>query len=603
MTDSDLQATVRDSEIAENDRRSADSSSPSQPLDLIGQTLDGRYYVEQKLSSGGIGDLYLASDKPELMSRRVVVKVLQERVLEDKWIVTKFRQEVEALTRINDPGVVGLLDAGTLPNGHPFLVMQFVEGDNLRSVMRPDGGMAFEDVADIWQQVGRTLSAAHECDVIHRDLKPENIMVHKRSDGSWQVKIIDFGIARIRNSLVASSTVTARLAGTANYMSPEQVDGRKASAASDIYALGVIAYEMLTGRRPFNPETNFQLSELQKNRPLSPRVLRPGVPVGAEVAILKALSYRPVDRYQRAHDFGDSLARALIDQDGSIPGAWRRGAAGDIEAAVISPNPASIPTMMATVQSAAPENRVEGRERSLPSTLVSLKQPEMAAFGDHYSATPKRKGWSWFALVFAALFIMGIAGISVWKLWFKPLGPERSLTYWLTVQRMYDGKEIGQPFDATGRDYFHTGDRFVLNAVANEAGALYLVEEGLDEKGTTEWNILFPTSENNQDQSVIAPRQQIKTGWYRFVGGTGIEQVWVVWSAQRNTVLDSIFQSAVKDGVIHDPSHQAKLRDFLKQYESSPTELIQDEKNARAMLKGHAQILIRRLDFSHKRNS
>src|SRR5207249_2088504 len=154
--------------------------TPPAGTELEGQTLDGRYYIEQKLISGGIGDLYLATDKPELMLRRVVVKVLQEKALEDKWVVTKFRQEIEALTRIDDPGVVGLLDAGTLPNGHPYLVMQFVEGGNLRSVMRPDGGMSFEDIADIWQQVGRTLTAAHDCDVVHRDLKPENIMVRQR---------------------------------------------------------------------------------------------------------------------------------------------------------------------------------------------------------------------------------------------------------------------------------------------------------------------------------------------------------------------------------------------------------------------------------------
>jgi hypothetical protein len=324
--------------------------------------------------------------------------------------------------------------------------------------------------------------------------------------------------------------------------------------------------------------------------------------MAAEGAILKALSYRPADRYQKAHDFGDSLARALMDEVDSITDAERGNAAGEIEVAGTSPDPAKTPTMLATTQSGvtAPVNSVG--PGSAP-TLVSLKQPEMPAFSNRSSAIPDRKTKPWFALVFAALLIMGIAGIIGWKLWLKPLGPERSLTYWLTVQRMYDGKEIGQPFDATGHDYFHTGDRFLLNAVANEAGALYLVEKGLDEKGTTEWNILFPTKENNQGQSAIAAHQEIKTGWYRFTGSTGIEEVWLVWSAQRNTVLDSIFQSAEKDGVIHDPSQQAKLRDFLKQYRSSSTELVQDEMTSRALLKGHGQILIRPLDFSHKPNS
>src|SRR5882672_12842395 len=126
-------ASGKSSEIAPSLQSTEKIPTAAAISDLVGQTLDGRYYIEQKLVSGGFGDLYLAVDKPEVMLRRVVVKVLQEKALEDKWIVTKFRQEIEALTRIDDPGVVGLLDAGTLPHGHPYLVMQFVEGENLRS--------------------------------------------------------------------------------------------------------------------------------------------------------------------------------------------------------------------------------------------------------------------------------------------------------------------------------------------------------------------------------------------------------------------------------------------------------------------------------------
>ena len=181
-------------------------------LNLVGLTLADRYCVERKLGEGGIGDVYLPRDQPELMAPKLGVKVLQEKALNNEWIVTKFRQEIEALTRIDDPGVVGLLDAGTLPDGHPFLVMQFVEGENLRAHMRLDGGMDLEDVAHIMQQVGSTLTAAHANDVIHRDLKPENIMARRRADNRWQVKVIDFGIAKVRYSLVAPSTVTGHVA-------------------------------------------------------------------------------------------------------------------------------------------------------------------------------------------------------------------------------------------------------------------------------------------------------------------------------------------------------------------------------------------------------
>jgi serine/threonine protein kinase len=579
--------------------------TPPPVFDLVGQTLDGRYYIEQKLISGGIGDLYLATDKPELMLRRVVVKVLQEKALEDKWIVTKFRQEIEALTRIDDPGVVGLLDAGTLPNGHPYLVMQFVEGENLRSFMRADRGMEFDDVVNIWQQLGRTLTAAHERDVVHRDLKPENIMVRQRRDGSWQVKVIDFGIARIRNSLVAPSTVTARLAGTASYMSPEQVEGKRVSVASDVYALGVIAYEMLTGRRPFNPETMFQLSEMQKSVPLNPRALRPALPLAAEQAILKALSYQSADRYQKACDFADDLVRALLEDDNvPVPRPRPREAGDTVSTVGTAMDPASTPTMMATIQSGPLSPGNDHAQRRSEPTVVSLIKPEIPTFGSAAQSMPEAKSrWPRLALVLSALLLIGIGGVFALKYrsWFS--GPERSLTYWLSVQRMYDGKTLGQPFNATGREYFHTGDRFVLNIITNEAGALYLVNEGRDEKGTTEWNIVFPTKENNRGEPVLAAQQTIQTGWYRFTGGAGVERVWVVWATRRAQVLDPIFRDASEDGVIHDPAQQTQLQDFFKQNESPATELIQNETAERAVLKGRGDLIVRRLDFSHKPNS
>jgi len=551
--------------------------------DLVGQTLDGRYYIQQKLVSGGFGDLYLAIDKPEVMLRQVVVKVLQEKALEDKWIVTKFRQEIEALTRIDDPGVVGLLDAGTLPQGHPYLVMQFVEGDNLRSFMNADRGMSFDDVINIWPQLGRTLTAAHERDVVHRDLKPENIMVRQRRDGSWQVKVIDFGIARIRNSLVAPSTVTGRIAGTASYMSPEQVAGKRVSPASDVYALGVIAYEMVTGRRPFNPETVFQLSEMQKSMPIAPRALRPALPLAAEKAILKALSYESADRYQKACEFAEDLVRALLANDDAVV----------IPAARASIDPASTPTMLATMQSKRPPE----------PTVASLIKPEPVTFATA-TQTPERKSrWPRLALALCGLLLISIGGLFALKYrsWFA--GPERSLTYWLSVQRMYQDKPLGQPFDSAGREYFHTGDRFVLNIVTSEAGALYVVNEGRDEKGMTEWNIMFPTREINQGQPLLAAQQTIKTAASRITGGVGVERVWLVWAKQPTQILDPIFRDAREDGVIHNPAQQVQLQNFFQQHESSSTELIQDENKDRSILKGRGDVIVRRLDFSHKPNS
>jgi len=533
-------------------------------LNLVGLTLADRYCVERKLGEGGIGDVYLARDKPELMARQVVVKVLQEKALNNEWIVTKFRQEIEALTRIDDPGVVGLLDAGTLPDGHPFLVMQFVEGENLRAHMRLDGGMDLEDVAHIMQQVGSTLSAAHANDVIHRDLKPENIMARRRADSRWQVKVIDFGIAKVRYSLIAPSTVTGHVAGTACYMAPEQLEGKKVTSASDVYALGIIAYEMITGRRPFNPETPYQLIKLQQaGVQVGPKALRPALPAGAERAILKALSLEPENRYQSATEFTTELAKALLDEQSRI------GSSVDEETKPLS------------AANTAPLNNRAGE-------LIEPVSPVPSG----------RRKRVFVPIAVALVLVLGLCGLA-WKYLPVVMGPERSLTYWLTVQRMYDEKPLGQPFQATGRDYFHTGDKFSLNIATNEPGALYLINQGRGENGSVEWNLLFPTRLNNSGVAKLSPQQIVKTGDYRFVGSTGVETIWVIWTTQPNPLLDSITRDALEDGVI---KTLAPLQDFIQQHQSSSVETNYDEANSRALLKGRGEILVRRVELSHKPN-
>lgn len=278
---------------------------------LIGQKLGGRYLIERELGRGGMGAVYLARDKPELHSRPVVVKVLLEQGLRNEWVVKKFQQEIESLTRLDDPGVIGIFDAGTLDEGTPYLVMQFVDGSNLRALVTPEG-MNLQQIANIIKQIGRSISAAHDVGIMHRDLKPENIMLRTTGSGEQQVKIIDFGIAKIRNSMVGPTTVTGMTAGTIGYMSPEQLSAKSLTPASDIYSLGAIAYEMSTGRKPFNPDSIYELLDMQRGGVrVRPADLRPSLPEEAQEIILKALSFDPLDRPQRAQDFGDRLARAL----------------------------------------------------------------------------------------------------------------------------------------------------------------------------------------------------------------------------------------------------------------------------------------------------
>lgn len=251
---------------SDNDQHSASGASPT-PASAnaglsVGMLLNDRYSIERELGRGGIGAVYLAHDR-QLSSRPVVVKVLLEESLQNSWVVNKFRHEIDALTRVDHPNIVGIYDAGEMEGGKPYIVMQYVEGTNLRSAINATG-MDFARIAVLLRQIGRALSVAHEKGIFHRDLKPENIMLQKLGDGDVQAKVIDFGIAKVKDSLAAPTTGTNLMVGTVLYMSPEQLERKPVTAASDTYALGVIAYEMVTGRRPFNPESVFQLLEMQR---------------------------------------------------------------------------------------------------------------------------------------------------------------------------------------------------------------------------------------------------------------------------------------------------------------------------------------------------
>src|ERR1039458_9478005 len=264
--------------------------------------LKDRYRIESSLGSGGFAAVYLARDAA-LHNRPVVIKVLHERQDSREWIEKKFRQECEALSRIAHPGIVGVKDQGSMPDGRPFLVLEFIDGVTLRSVMMKDpGGMALRRAAVLLRQIAQALSAAHDAGVHHRDLKPENIMIRDLADGQELAVIIDFGIATVLDSEVPPSAATM-VAGSRYYIAPEQLEG-KPEAASDIYALGEIAFEMVTGSRPFRAGPAVDLYQQQRHGPeQNPCALRSDLPPAAGAVILKALSFNAASRHARAAEF------------------------------------------------------------------------------------------------------------------------------------------------------------------------------------------------------------------------------------------------------------------------------------------------------------
>ena len=274
--------------------------------------LKERYAIERELGRGGMGIVYFARDQ-QLHSRPVVIKILYEEAYRDEFLKRKFLQEMEALTRLDHSGIVNVYDAGELPDRRPYFVMQYIEGFSLRSLIVPEG-MELERIAFLIRQIGSALQAAHANGILHRDLKPENIMIRKQPDGEDQVKLIDFGLAKVIESKIAETSRVGNVIGSFEYMSPEQLTAKPVHHTSDIYSLGVISFEMVTGRKPFEIDNVFDLYNAQRAGPQEPRVFRDDLTPEAERCILKALSLDPNERHQSARDFTEKFAAALLNE-------------------------------------------------------------------------------------------------------------------------------------------------------------------------------------------------------------------------------------------------------------------------------------------------
>ncbi len=291
---------------------SRSEASASIPEDL----LHGRYKLEKRIGQGGFGVVYLASDE-RLHRKRVVVKLLT-RSSHDEWSQKKFRDEIEALARIDHPGVVGILDAGQTGDGTPFIVLQYIDGVTLRSAIA-SGSIDRKRTAGILRQVGQALAAAHSRGVLHRDLKPENIMLQDSGAGDL-VRLIDFGIATIWEWEGESNPT--RVAGSMAYMAPEQCHGRP-SLRSDIFSMGIIACELLTGKLPVRDGDEIRLDYLRSVQPtLSEDIIQ---------IIAKAVKYNPDERYSEAAEFGELLAGELESAAGETDAGSRNGDAGHPE--------------------------------------------------------------------------------------------------------------------------------------------------------------------------------------------------------------------------------------------------------------------------------
>ncbi len=266
-----------------------------------GDVLANRYRIERLLGRGGMGAVYLAHD--EVLDDTVAVKVIAATFAADEAaLVERFRREAAAARKVSSPAVIRIHDLGEARPGLLYLSMEYFPGRTLAEVITTRGLVPIVDCVDYLQQICTGLAAAHDAGVIHRDLKPQNVLVGERN----AVKLIDFGLAKATTGV--GLTGTGMLLGTPHYMSPEQVRGKNVDAASDIYALGALAYHLVCGRPPFSGDNVIAIGFAHcTETAVPPRTLRPDVPEALDAMIVKALSKSATDRPRSAGEFRAAL--------------------------------------------------------------------------------------------------------------------------------------------------------------------------------------------------------------------------------------------------------------------------------------------------------
>jgi serine/threonine protein kinase len=630
---------------APNDKDSATTfgdqlhSQPSAPR------LKGRYRIERELGRGGVGVVFLARDE-RLHGMPVVIKFMLDAAEQNQWLASKFSQEAEALTRINHPGVVRVIDRDLTDDGHPFFVMEFIKGRPLRELLVPEP-MDLARVARIVRQTGSALHAAHQQGVFHRDLKPENIMLEQLGDGDEQVKLIDFGIAKVTNPQAGAETEVAVVAGSRQYIAPEQLLSQTASPATDIYALAIIVYEMVTGRLPFNPQgpTHFlvmqELMRLQQSESfVKPQTFRPDLPEAAQILLSNALSFDPRRRPQNARIFTDDLAQALTGRIG----------AADARATIAIPAPDSdrphardtLPMEHVTTELSSIPAKSTGVSASVRHSSPNLAPNQTSPIIDARTPTAKPKVRK--LPIIAGLIIVGAAAAGIAfspvpqyvKTYLNPGAVEsptpqatepaasqtstpeaatpdpateavRTFNYSITLRKDPKRYPDSAPFQIPGEVVFSPDDRVHFSFISPQPGFLYIINESPPAKGQTSsgFNILFPSPTANQGSAQVSAGQTVRIPdhdiGFVFDAEQGTEKLWFIWAAAEVAELEPLKRWANPQdvGEVKDAAQVEILRAFLATHSTTEPQVTRNDTSKQTMVKMKGDILVKLVNLQH----
>jgi serine/threonine protein kinase len=352
----------------------------------IGKTL-GSYQILEQIGQGGMATIFKAYQPS--MDRYVAVKILPSHFTEDETFVARFNQEAHTLARLEHTHILPVHDYGE-QEGLAYLVMRYIDAGTLKDLIARQGPLRMNEAARILDQIGRALGYAHSQGVVHRDIKPTNVLIDQRGD----VFLTDFGIAKLVAG-TAQFTATGAIVGTPAYMSPEQGLAGPVDHRSDIYSLGVVLYEMVTGRVPYEAETPLAVLLKHVNAPLPPpRQVMPDLPEGVERVILKAMAKSPDDRFQTAEEMAEALQKAVAGMPTGIP----------------LPRPPAEP-----IEPTVPALRAEPQDEA--QAIGAASEPTVAApvSVPSTAAAPPRKALPWLPIIggAAVLAVVLIAALLI----------------------------------------------------------------------------------------------------------------------------------------------------------------------------------------------
>jgi hypothetical protein len=494
----------------------------------------GSYTILRRLGAGGMGEVYLAEDSR--LSRKVALKFLTPEFAGDAERMLRFMQEARAASALNHPNIVTVYDVSE--GDAPYIATEFVDGMTLRARMTHP--LPLPEVMDIAVQLVSAVVAAHDAGIVHRDIKPENVMI--RPDG--YIKLLDFGLAKVvsgRQESAATQFVTQPgvLVGTLRYMSPEQARGLAVDGRTDIFAIGVLIFEMITGTSAFQGETpGDRLAAVLTTDPPAPSAVVPGVPPLLDSVVRKALRKNRDERYASAKDL-------LVDL---------REIKASIESAPVHPR-----TTRAAAGFAA---------LIVGALLAAVVWPRSTSAPPHENPAAD-----------------------------APAPAAIALSYWITVQKYRDRRPFEEPFRLAQAINFEKDYRIRLHFTAPRSGFLYLVSEAPgDNPGLDPYNLIAATPLESGTETQVPEKS-----WFQFDAEKGAERLWIVWSTRRVHELDSStpFMNPTDKGTIRDASISRALGAFLTSHAEPRPAVEQDDRAQQTRLRADRDPVVYLLTLEH----